>query len=269
MSWWIFSIVLGIIPIVAAMLLITSRLLRRLDAKDLRLKLLEHQLRRTSYLSATMELSMGFFEEIKDIFANIDMSVKVLSDRSSPEKTSDLKTRLAQIAGESARGHNLIDRFSKFVRDEDPVVSDVPVNDLLDDLTGFFHRELIRRGIEVVRDFQQPPPRVRSDRGKLRQVLQNLFLNAVSALENGGRIHLKTRTEESRVTVTVGDNGPGIPAGNINRIFEPLFTTDSRNCGLGLSICKTILEQLGGAIEVNSRPASGSEFIIRLPYRMQ
>lgn len=263
-----FFIVLGDIIIAVVVLLIICFLLRRLAAKDRHSGFLDHRLPGAGYLSASMELSMGFLEEIKDIFANIDMAVKYLSDAASPEKAPDLKPQLTQIAGEASRGHRLIDKFSRFLRDEDPVISDVRINDLLDDLTGFLQRELVRRGIEVVRDFQETLPPVRSDLGKLRQVFQNLFLNAVSAFENGGRIHLKTRAEESRVTVVVGDNGPGIPAGDLKRIFEPLYTTKPRGTGMELSICKTILDQLGGAIEVNSRPLSGSEFIVRLPDRM-
>jgi two-component system NtrC family sensor kinase len=263
------TFILGSILIAATVLFTTGSLVRRLEAKGRRLGFLYSQLRRTSHQSASLELARGFFEEIKDIFANIDLSAKYLSDLRPTGDIPDLKTPLAQIAGEASRGHGLIDRFSGFVRDEDPVVSDVQVNALLDDLAAFLHRELARRGIEVVRDYQEALPPVRSDRGKLRQVLQNLFLNAVAALENGGRLHLKTRSHGGHITVVVGDNGPGIPPGDLERIFEPLYTTHPRSAGLGLPICRTILHQLGGSISVGSGARGGSEFTVRLPDRMR
>lgn len=262
----VITFILGSILIAVTVLLTTGSLVRRLEAKGQRLRILDDQLRRTSFLSASMELAMGFLEEIRDIFANIDAAVKCQEDATGPEQPQN--PHMLQIADEAARGHELIGRFCKFVGDEDPVITDVQVNDLLDDLLAFLHRELARRGIEVVRDYQPRLSPVRSDRAKLRQVFQNLVLNAVSALEKGGRILLETRMEGGHITVVIADTGPGISPGNRPRIFEPLFTTRPRGTGLGLTICRTILDQLGGTIGVDSTSGQGAEFTVRLPERL-
>ena len=262
------TFLLGIGLIIFTVLLTTGNLVRLLEAKGQRLRILDGQLRRTSYLSATLELSMGFFEEIKDILSNIDVSAKWLTGRSPETASSDMKESISQIAGEASRAYQLMDKFSVYVRDEDPIVTEVHINDLLDELLSFMSRMLKHRRIQVDRDFQKPLPSMRSDRRKLRQVFQNLLLNAVSALKEGGNIQLTTRAEDSLVTVVISDNGPGIPDADLARVFEPLYTTKKRGAGLGLSICRTILDQLGGSISVHSRPGEGAAFTVTLPGKM-
>jgi two-component system NtrC family sensor kinase len=263
------TFLLGMALIVMTVLLATGSLVRLLEAKGRRLRILDRQLRRTSYLAASMELSMGFLREIKDVLSNIDISARWLAGRGPGAAASDPDGTLSQISGEASRGFRLMDRFSLYMQDEEPIVTEVHVNELLDDLLSFLHWELEHRGIHVTRDYQAPMPPLRSDRGKLRQVFQNLLLNAVSALEKGGGIHLTTRTDGSRITVVVGDNGPGISDADLARIFEPLYTTKPRGTGLGLPICRTILEQLGGAISVDSSPGGGAAFAVTLPGRIR
>ncbi len=255
--------------LVATVLSTTGRLVALLESKGQSVRLLDKQLRRTSYLSASMELSLGFFEELKDILANIDMAAKCLLGHDAGPTSADHGETVAQITREASRGHQLIQKFLRFVRVDAPVVGEVDLNALLDDLLAFLHKELERRGIHIVRDYQDPPAIVRSDKSKLRQVFQNLLLNAMAALEKGGRIELKTRETDSRVTVTVRDDGPGIAAAEQEKIFEPFYTTKSQGTGLGLSICRAILDPLEGTLRVDSQPGQGAAFTVELPCRMR
>lgn len=254
--------------IVAAVLNTTGRLIGLLEAKGRSMRMLDRQLRRTSYLSSSMELSLGFLEELKDILANIDLSARYLSDHTPAGTSADGIESVCQITQEASRGHLLVNKFLQFVRADEPIVSDIDPNDLLDDLLAFLHKELQRRDIQVVRDYQAPLPGVRSDRGKLRQVFQNLLLNAMAALDRSGRIHLITRTDGQRLTVTVRDNGPGIAPADQAKIFEPFYTTKSQGTGMGLPICRTILNQLAGTLRVDSQPGQGAAFTVELPCRM-
>jgi two-component system NtrC family sensor kinase len=255
--------------LVATVLSTTGRLVALLESKGQSVRMLDKQLRRTSYLSASMELSLGFFEELKDILANIDVAAKCLAAGGADASSSENRETIAQLTREASRGHQLIQKFLRFVRVDAPVVDDVDLNGLLDDLLAFLHKELERRGIQVVRDYREPLPIVRSDRSKLRQVFQNLLLNAMAALEKGGRIELKTRESSARVTVTVGDDGPGIAATDQEKIFEPFFTTKPQGTGLGLSICRSILDPLEGTLRVESQPGQGAAFTVELPCRMR
>jgi two-component system NtrC family sensor kinase len=262
------TFLLGGALIVAAVLLATGSLVRLLEAKGRRLRILDRQLRRTSYLAASMELSVGFIKEIKDVFLNIGISARWLADHGPKADASERKASLSQISGEASRGGRLLDKFSLYMQDEEPVITEVDVNGLLDDLLSFLHRELEHRGIHVARNYQASLPPLRSDRGKLRQVFQNLLLNAVSVLETGGEIRLTTCTGSGGITVVIRDNGPGIPRDDLARIFEPLYTTKPRGSGLGLPICSTILNQLGGSISVDSSPGGGAAFTVTLPGRI-
>jgi signal transduction histidine kinase len=260
--------VCGVI-LVATVLATTGRLVALLEAKGRSVRMLDKQLRRTSYLSASMELSLGFFEELKDILANIDAAAQCLAPRESDPMSSEGRETVAQITREASRGHLLIQKFLRFVRVDEPIVSDVDLNALLDDLLAFLHKELARRDLQVARDYQAPLAAVRSDKSKLRQVFQNLLLNAMAALEKGGRIELQTRCADDRVTVAIRDDGPGIAAVDQEKIFEPFYTTKPQGTGLGLPISRTILDSLEGTLRVDSQPGQGAAFIVELPCRMR
>jgi signal transduction histidine kinase len=255
--------------LVATVLSTTGRLVALLESKGQSVRMLDKQLRRTSYLSASMELSLGFFEELKDILANIDVAAKCLAADCADPGSAENRDTIAQITREASRGHQLIQKFLRFVHADAPVVGDVDLNGLLDDLLAFLHKELERRGIRVVRDYRQPLPTVRSDRAKLRQVFQNLLLNAMAALEKGGQIELETRESGACVTATVRDDGPGIAAADQEKIFEPFFTTKPQGTGLGLPICRSILASLEGTLRVESSPGQGAAFTVDLPCRMR
>jgi two-component system sensor histidine kinase HydH len=99
----------------------------------------------------------------------------------------------------------------------------------------------------------------------LEIVFVNLITNAIQAMDRTGKITIQANRDDEKVTITVSDTGPGIPADILPKIFEPLFTTKQTGTGLGLVSCKTIIEQHGGQITVNSKEGEGSTFIITLP----
>jgi signal transduction histidine kinase len=125
--------------------------------------------------------------------------------------------------------------------------------------------QLEKNGIEV--DDRIPPLFVRADAHKLEQVLVNMALNAAAAMPAGGTLTFRHRTDGEFVTISVEDTGEGIPPENLGRIFDPFFTTKriGKGTGLGLAVCKKIVDQHGGRISVDSRPGAGTSFHIALP----
>lgn len=112
-----------------------------------------------------------------------------------------------------------------------------------------------------------PVPGVFASDSRLCQVFINLLVNAAQAFEEpGGTIRVRTRSEEAEglVAVDIEDDGVGIAPESLPRIFEPLYTTKRAGSGLGLSICRDIVERMGGRIDVASEPGKGSTFTIRL-----
>jgi signal transduction histidine kinase len=132
---------------------------------------------------------------------------------------------------------------------------------------AFLDKELRLSNIGVIRNYADSIPGIRSDPFELRQVFQNLILNAIDAIQNNGEITLTTRRQGDEVVVTVADSGPGIPEEHLPKIFEPLFTTKPGGTGLGLAICADILERLGGRIRVHNSPGGGACFVVTLPIR--
>ena len=259
---------LGAILIVAATLLTTNYLVGRLELKRRSIRLLDQQLRCTSYMASSMELAYAFFRDLKTSLTNLDVSAAWLRDALPAENPGDLNDTVGQIKSEVGRCREAIDKFLHFVRPAEPIIAETDVNALLEDLLGILASELQYQNITVLRDYQDHLPTIRSERGKLRQLFQNVVLNAVAAVERDGEISVTTRTAGIGVQVTIGDSGPGVPPDIADKIFEPLFTTKASGTGLGLAICRSILDKIGGTIRVESTPARGAAFIIELPFRL-
>ena len=129
-----------------------------------------------------------------------------------------------------------------------------------------------REGVRISCESPEDQPiTIRADMGQVRQVLLNLVLNALDAVPEGGSISVEIETGEGGngrpgwVTVRVCDTGRGLPSELGSKIFEPFVSTKPTGIGLGLSICKRIVESHGGQIEAVNRPEGGAEFTIRLP----
>jgi signal transduction histidine kinase len=105
------------------------------------------------------------------------------------------------------------------------------------------------------------------DATQIRQVFVNVILNAAEAMPEGGRLEIKARGKDDLVTVEFTDTGGGIPESLVGKIFDPLFTTKPRGVGLGLAVCKSIMEKHGGDIRVQSKEGEGTTFTVSLPTR--
>jgi signal transduction histidine kinase len=126
----------------------------------------------------------------------------------------------------------------------------------------------LKPGIEIIRDFGEIPPMVCSP-NRLNQVFMNLLVNAIQAVGERGTITIRTRHDGDQVVLRFADTGHGIPGKNLERIFDPGFTTRGPGVGtgLGLAITYRIVEEHRGAIDVSSEVGKGTEFTIRLPIR--
>jgi len=121
-----------------------------------------------------------------------------------------------------------------------------------------------RQGIKVHNHLKEIPL-VQADPDRMEQLFLNLFLNALDAMEPGGRITLSSGVEDGRVEISIADTGPGIPKEDWERVFQPFVTTKEGGTGLGLTISRRIAEEHGGGIRVHSRLGRGSIFTVFLP----
>ncbi|MGE0431747.1 MAG: nitrogen regulation protein NR(II) [Planctomycetota bacterium] len=158
--------------------------------------------------------------------------------------------------------------FRRLARDEVPDRHLVDPLVVLDEVASLMVPQLRRRSIRLEVDPMSGGPPFRADASLIRHVLVNLVLNAADASPEGGEIRLHSRVagaHDSLVQLIVTDRGKGIPAADLDRVFEPFFTTTPGGMGLGLAICQRIVASHNGRIQVQSSPGRGTTFTITFP----
>jgi len=182
----------------------------------------------------------------------------------------NLSMLLDNVSEGARRTNKIVGDLKNFSRPVDEPPGPVDINDCLRTTCSLAYPEYKHR-LELKMDLAEGLPLVEGVQGQLNQVFMNLLLNAVQAQTGQGAILIRTWQEAEQVHILFHDNGPGIPAGVIDRIFEPFFTTKEmgKGTGLGLSISYGIIRKHQGTILVRSKPGEGAEFEITLPLRRQ
>jgi signal transduction histidine kinase len=155
-----------------------------------------------------------------------------------------------------------------FARHTEVSVSTVPVGKIIGGVLSFLDKEASYRNITLNLEIPDDLPPLITDRGTVQQIFLNLINNAFQAVGDGGRIDIVgTSVDGGKIAVRVSDNGCGISDENLQRIFEPFFSTkkDSGGTGLGLSITYGLVQRLGGQIAVESELGKGTTFTVTLP----
>jgi signal transduction histidine kinase len=169
------------------------------------------------------------------------------------------------ILGQTVRVKKIVADLLEFARGREPHVREVELNGLI---TGAYSRTRTAGGGREVRFTLDSDPdgvRIIADPIQLEQVFINLFANAMDAMGENGAISVKVAATPDVVTVRVADTGKGIPAGSVERIFEPFYTTRDRGTGLGLAIVFSIIKKHYGEITAASEEGKGTTFTITLP----
>jgi two-component system sensor histidine kinase FlrB len=228
----------------------------------------EHEMLRRR--QALAELSATLAHEIRNPLGSLELFAGLLAESElDSEKRNWVEHLQAGLRTLAATVNNVL----QFHSQPQPGLAPTDLGQLLRSL-GQFLRPLAQRSkvhLEVV-----PSPDgtvVAADRHRLEQVLLNLALNSFQSMPSGGVLriagHGRSRDGGNKICIEVADTGPGIAPENLQRIFEPGFTTRASSAGLGLAVCKTIMEQHGGSIEVSSRPSRGSTFTLQLPVPLE
>lgn len=175
---------------------------------------------------------------------------------------------LQHIVEAAERASGIISSVRAMFRKETNERKRVDLNDIARAVVKIVRVDLQTADIDVELQLKNDLPAVMGDKVQLQQVVLNLVLNAIEAMRSGPRRSLRVQSYQSKpglVRVLVTDTGPGIDASSVDQIFEPMFTTKSRGMGMGLAICRSIVETHGGRIWVSPAPAGGSIFQIELP----
>jgi signal transduction histidine kinase len=221
-------------------------------------------------------MSASIAHEIKQplaaIVANAEVSVYFLTKFKvdSPD-LDEVRTALSEIVEDGHRAAELIANVRTMFQKDIQRRAWFNVNDLVREVLAMVDVDFRMQGILVSTELSEGLPQLLVDRGQLQQVFLNLIVNAIEAMRSvADRVRLLRITshvilESSGVLVTVEDSGTGIAKQSKERIFETFFSTKSTGTGLGLTICRSIVESHGGSIQVSSNDPHGTIFLVALP----
>jgi len=241
--------------------------LTEIRRRDARIKSFEGELIKANKLSALGELASSIAHEIKNPLISIQgfaRRIGTTEDRDKLEKYAKF------IEQEADRLTQVLTKLLGFSRMDEPKKDFLNMNDIVDDTVLFMEHHLTRfKNVEIAVEKEPDLPLVQVDRIHVQQTVVNILMNAAQAMPGGGKILIKTGRGDQYVFISITDTGVGIKEEDLEKIFEPFFTTKEKEqgTGLGLSLCKRLIEANAGKIEVESKVGEGTTFTIMIPIK--
>lgn len=230
------------------------------------------KMQRTEQMVIVGELAAGLAHEIKNPLAGIKVAMQILSEETGMSEED--REVIRKVAQEVVRLESLMRNFLNFAKPAKPQLAELNVNSLVNTVLAFYAKSRPSspdrpNAIRIEKDLP-PLPETMADAMQLQQIFLNLVLNAVDAMPNGGTLSVHTfhDMETNLIRIEFADTGKGIARENVDKIFQPFFTTKPKGTGLGLAISKQLIEQHGGAITVAENPGGGTVFLISLPLQI-
>ncbi len=265
-------LLLAVISILFVVVRSSKKLIGRLEAADSAKETLRLQLFNAAKLASVGEMAAGVAHEINNPLAIIYEEAAMLIDILDPQfgQTVDydeFRERLGAIKEATMRGRSITKKLMAFARKHEPDPEETDINLMIDRVLDVKKTDFSVSDIKVVREFEEGLPLLMINRNQMDQVFLNLLNNAKDAIEDDGRITVRTKRDKDWVRIEVEDTGCGMSLEVLEKIFFPFFTTKvvGKGTGLGLSISYGIVEANGGRIEVESEEGKGTNFVILLP----
>jgi len=239
--------------------------LNELRRRNEKIRIFEEQLVKANKLSVLGELASSIAHEIK----NPLISIQGFARRIGTTEYRDKLEKYAKFIEEEAdRLTQVLAKLLGFSRMDEPKKDLLNMNDIVDDTVLFMEHHLTRfKNVAISLEKKPDLPMVHVDRIHVQQTMVNLLMNAAQSMPEGGRIQIRTGMNDQYVFIAITDTGIGIKDEDLDRIFEPFFTTKEKEqgTGLGLSLCKRLIEANAGKIEVESKIGEGTTFTIMIP----
>jgi signal transduction histidine kinase len=226
------------------------------------------QISRAEHLATLGEMAAGLAHEIRNPLAGIAGVIEIIGRDLPP--TSPARAVVKDVRLEIAQIDRILTDLLETARPHPPHVSRSNLNTTVEHTVMLVRQQVLSRPIKIELERAPDLPEVEHDSDQIHQVLLNLLLNAVQAIEGGGAgtVRVRVGSREGCASVVVSDTGRGISAQNLPNIFRPFFTTKGNGTGLGLSLARRIVEEHHGRIEVTSVAGKGSQFEVLLPFSM-
>lgn len=228
---------------------------------------LEESLQQNEKLSSIGLLAAGVAHEVNTPLTGVSSYTQMLLEM-IPE-TDPKHALLLKVATQTERASNIAGNLLNFSRTGSATeFTEVDINQLLNDTLQLLEPQMRRANVEIVKNYEDVPPKIFGNAGKLQQVFTNLIINAKDAIFDSGKITLVTKYKgENEVVVEVSDTGIGIEPENLTKIYDPFFTTKAVGSGTGLGMAVTygIVQEHTGTIKVESEVGEGTTFILTFP----
>ncbi|HUW81796.1 MAG TPA: ATP-binding protein [Phycisphaerae bacterium] len=221
----------------------------------------------------TGNLAAGLVHEIRNPLSTLKVNLDLLMEdwaeaqqREDPDLPRRSLVRLESVRSEAARLGNTLDAFMRLVSHHELNLSKTDLNDVVEHLVDFFAPQMVNNNIRLRVSLVPEPLPCKLDGDLIRQALVNLVLNAQQAMPDGGELIIRSARDQGNVArLDVADTGCGIQPEDIDRIWQPYYSTKKGGSGLGLSMARRIVLEHDGSIGVSSQPGRGTSFTIRLP----
>jgi two-component system sensor histidine kinase HydH len=232
--------------------------------KDLsELRQLELKIRQREKLAAIGNLAAGIAHEVRNPLSSIKGYVSYFGSLFPVESEN---RKIARITTDEVdRVNRVISELLEFARPADLRLSKTNIKELIGHALDVVSNEAASAGVKIIRKLDDDLPETVLDPDRIMQVLLNILINAIQAMEHGGEISIAARAEKKTLVVAVSDTGKGISVDEQAHMFNPYFTTKKTGTGLGMAIVHKIIENHGGTVDVRSREDIGTTVSIRLP----
>jgi two-component system NtrC family sensor kinase len=234
---------------------------------------IEQQMIATERLAALGTLAAGVAHEINNPLAIINEAAGYLKTMLQKIEMAEMPHKMAfdkaleKIEKSVKRARTITHQLLSDTAKKERVLAEIDMETLVKETVQLFGRDAERKGIRVNLDADRDMCTLWADPNQIRQVLINLLNNAIHATDEEGKITVRLQTADTGATIDIIDSGAGIPKENLDRIFEPFFSTKSpgEGTGLGLFVTRDIVEKFGGLITVESKLGRGSRFRVHIP----
>jgi C4-dicarboxylate-specific signal transduction histidine kinase len=232
---------------------------------------MQMQLAHANRVATMGQLSASIAHEVKQpITAAVTYALAARRFLSAdPPKFGEADDALSLVVREGNRAGEVVARVRALIRKVPARKDAVAINDAILEVIALTRTEAATNHVSVRTEFAEVLPRVQGDRVQLQQVLLNLIINAIDAMsdvrEEERELFISTRNGPDGVSVEVRDSGPGLAPATLDRVFEAFYTTKPDGLGMGLSICRSIVEEHGGRLRASANLLRGASFQFVLP----